>query len=253
MDATTVVRRSRRGLSYSRRGSGPCIVLIHGWCLDRTVWLYQEQQLLAAGFEVIAPDLAGYGASADLQARSTWVDHATDVADLIDELDLTATVVGFAFGAVVAMHLPTYDRVRSVVAIGVPSAAGAPYPKMKLAMLRDWPIFAERSAKAICAREHSPAALGWLARIYGSTPLSSALSGADLLAAFEPADHAQTWTVPFLFVHGAEDTVVSPQVSIDAAARYEGAELEIVPESGHFVPWDQPGALSSLIERAARP
>ena len=242
------VDRSARGLTYARRGAGRPIVLVHGWCLDRTVWLYQEQALVDGGFEVITPDLAGFGSSADLAGPFDLARHGADVAGLLDELGLDhAIVVGFAFGGAVLMSLPSYDRVAGVVAIGIPSAAGAPYPKMKAAMLRDWPLFAERSARAICGREQSTAALRWLGEVYASTPLASALAGADVLAAFEPAAVRSAWDIPFLFVHGEDDAIVSPSVSEQCAALFPGASMRIVPSSGHFVPWDQPTELAGII------
>jgi pimeloyl-ACP methyl ester carboxylesterase len=252
VDRVTTV--SRRGLVYSRVGSGPTALLVHGWCLNRTVWMYLEHALVEAGFEVIAPDLAGFGESAELGGIPTIDRHGEDVADLLDELDLHAvTVVGFAFGAAVLLRLPRFDRVGRIVSIGVPSAAGAPYGKMRAAMLRDWPLFASRSARAIVAREHSEASLDWLARAYGATPLRSALAGADELAAFEPSEVEQRWSVPSLFVHGADDTVVSPAVSAAAAERFDDAALTVIADCGHFVPWDQPGELADAVIGFARP
>ena len=209
--------------------------------------MYQEHTLIAAGFEVVSVDLAGYGESRGLGGPLTLERHGADLADLLEELDITATVVGFAFGAAVLMSLPDYGRITGIVAIGVPSAAGAPYPKMRSAMLRDWPVFAERSAGAICGRDHSPAALRWLGGIFAATPLNSALAGVDVLSQFEPLELEQCWTVPSLFLHGADDTIVSPDVSRAAAEKFTGATLDVIEDSGHFIPWDQPAVLSARI------
>lgn len=240
---------SRSPLTFHRRGDGPPVVLLHGWCLDRTVWMYQEHAIVQGGYEVIAPDLAGYGGSRGLTAPRTLAEHAEHVADLLDDLRLDAAVVaGFAFGAAVAVALPRFDRVGGIVSIGIPSAAGAPYDRMKRSMLRDWPAFAARSAPAILAREHSDASVDWLARIYAATPLDSALAGADILASFEPLEQGAPLPVPSLFVHGADDTIVAPTVSEQSADRF-GGSFELIPDSGHFVPWDQPEPLSTAMLR----
>lgn len=245
----TRLRRSRRGMTYGRRGSGIPVVLVHGWCLDRTVWMYLEESLVAEGYEVITPALAGYGASADLAGPYTLARHADDLADLLDELDLEGVLlVGFAYGAAALLDLPRFTRVAGMALIGLPSAAGAPYPKMRRAMLCDWPLFAYRSARAICHVEHSEATLAWLGGIFAATPLECALAGVDELAVFEP-DRPQRWTVPTVFVHGSQDTIVSVDVSRECVARYEGAELIEVPDCGHFVPLDQPTALLAAINR----
>src|SRR5271156_1617904 len=141
-DARSVIRRSRRGITYGRRGSGPAVVLVHGWCLDRTVWLYVEDDLIQAGFTVITPALAGYGASSDLLAPQSLSEHGSDLADLLDELDLTGVILcGFAFGAAVIMSMPDYGRAAGIVSVGIPSAREAKYTRMPAAMRRDWPLF----------------------------------------------------------------------------------------------------------------
>lgn len=242
------VRVSRRGVAYQSRGTGPAVVLVHGWCLDRTVWMYQEQALMDAGFRVVSPDLAGYGESRGLSGPYGLERHGEDVADLLDELGVEfATVVGFAFGAAVLMNLPTYSRVGGIVSIGIPDAAGAPYPKMRSAMLRDWPVFARRSATAICAREHSAASMEWLGAVFARTPLNSALAGVDVLAGFEPLELVGSGRPRVLFVHGTDDTIVAPEISTACAEHFVDAELLLVPDSGHFVPWDQPSVLSDAI------
>lgn len=252
MTGMTDIRRARSGLVYGRRGTGPAVLLVHGWCLDRAAWLYLEQDLVDAGYEIITPALAGYGASGNVAGPYTLARHAADVADLLDELGLErTTVVGFALGAAVLLSLEDYSRVGGIVSIGVPSAAGAPYDRMRRAIKRDWPLFARRSVAAICHREQSDATLAWLERMYVSTRIDAALAGTDLLAAFEPAAVQQRWMVPSTFVHGADDTIVSTEVSAECARRFDGAELVIVDDCGHYVPLDQREALFAEVVRRA--
>lgn len=250
MSTPFAVQSSDRGLTYERRGSGPVVVLVHGWCLDRTVWMYLSHELVDRGFEVVAVDLAGYGDSRRLAGPFPLSRHGDDVAALLDELGVReVVVVGFAFGAAVLLNLSRYGRVGGIVSIGIPSAAGAPYLKMRKAMLRDWPLFASRSAGAICGREQSEAALAWLGGVFARTPLPSAIAGVEALAEFEPLEVTQAWDCPSLFVHGRQDAIVDSAVSIGAVSRFSGARLLLVGDSGHFVPWDQPSVLAdSVIE-----
>jgi non-heme chloroperoxidase len=215
--------------------------------------MYLEHRLIDEGYRVITPDLASYGESRGLSGPFTLDRHADDVAALLEELAVENVVtVGFAFGAAVLLSLSDYSRVGGIVSIGVPSAAGAPYDKMRLAMLRDWPLFAQRSASAICGTDKSDASLQWLAGVFGSTPLSSALAGVDVLATFEPNELVQRWTVRSLFVHGTDDAIVKSDVSAACADRFESAEMRLVADSGHFVPWDQPATLGDIVSSFAR-
>ncbi|MEW1823110.1 alpha/beta hydrolase [Arthrobacter sp. NPDC080031] len=248
----TDIRRARSGLVYGQRGTGPAVLLVHGWCLDRTAWLYLEQDLVDAGYEVITPALAGYGASSDVAGPYTLSRHAGDMKDLLDELDLNGvTVVGFALGAAVLLSLEDYARVGGIVSIGVPTAAGAPYDRMRRAIKRDWPLFAQRSVTTICHRKQSDATLAWLGHMYGSTRLDAAIAGTELLAEFEPTTVSQRWTVPSTFIHGANDTIVSTEVSAECVRLFEGAELVILDDCGHYVPLDQKDALLAEVIRRA--
>src|SRR5258707_8733066 len=42
-------------------GTGPAVLLLHGFPDSRFLWRYQLPALAAAGFRVIAPDLRGFG------------------------------------------------------------------------------------------------------------------------------------------------------------------------------------------------
>jgi len=236
------------GLCYSRRGAGNIVLLVHGWCLSKELWQYLERDLVEQGHDVIAVDLAGFGASGELSGPYGFDRHAADLEALAEELSLTSvTAVGFAFGAGVLMSLLDDSRFAGLVCIGAPSAAGAPYDKMRRAMLRDWPRFADNSATAIVAREHSPQTLRWLGDMFGATRLPVAIAGAETLAGFEPLEVEQHWRVPSLFLHGADDTIVSAEISTGCATRFGGAEAVFIPDSGHLVPIDQPERLRDEI------
>lgn len=235
-------------LIHSRRGSGPAIVAVHGWCLDRRMWMYLEEALVGTGHEVLLPDLAGFGESGELAGPYTLDRHGADVADLLDQAELRDVVlVGFAFGAGLLMHLPRFDRVKGLVLIGVPSASHASYDRMPRAMRRDWPEFARRSARAICGQPQSEATLGWLERMFGATRLPVALSTVEVLGGFEPAEVADRVPVPTLLVHGHDDPIVPVSVSYDCAARMAHAKVVEVPDSGHLVPLDAPGFLHEAV------
>lgn len=247
MTAAAAIRRSRRGLAYGERGHGPAVLLVHGWCLDRTVWLYLEESLVRAGHRVITPALAGYGASSDLVAHRSLAEHGEDIADLLEELDAgQALLCGFAFGAGVILSLPDYKQVSTLVTIAIPSARTANYTKMGAAIMKDWPLFASRSAAAVLSQPQSDATLSWLGRMFEATPLDSALAGVEILSGFEPAEMTRTWDVPAVFVHGANDPIVPSSVSQDCARRFDGSYLEI-PECGHLAVLDQKAAIADAI------
>jgi pimeloyl-ACP methyl ester carboxylesterase len=244
-----VIRRtSRRGLHYGHDGTGPAVVLVHGWCLNRQVWMYLERALVTGGRTVITPDLAGYGESAGLAPRTSLADHAADLTDLLDELDVErAVLVGFAFGAGVICSAEDYRRVGALVSVAIPSAATAPYDRMRGSIGKDWPRFAARSAQAIVPEQASTETKDWLGRMFGATSLASALAGLDILRSFEPRDLVKRWDVPAYFVHGSGDPIVPAAISKECAEQFGGEYLE-VSSAAHLVVIDQKEAVHRIVE-----
>jgi pimeloyl-ACP methyl ester carboxylesterase len=95
-------------LAYDQVGSGPPVVLLHGWPGDRTD--YRELVPLLTGCEVLVPDLRGFGQSdkhvADPAQQYNAVGQARSVADLMTSLGLaSAVVVGYDIGSRIAQAL----------------------------------------------------------------------------------------------------------------------------------------------------
>jgi pimeloyl-ACP methyl ester carboxylesterase len=92
-------------LRYVEAGSGPLVVLLHGFPDSSYGWRRQIPALAAAGFRVVAPDQRGYGLSdKPAGARAYGIRRlADDVAALVAALgESRAHVVGHDWGAGVA-------------------------------------------------------------------------------------------------------------------------------------------------------
>jgi non-heme chloroperoxidase len=86
-------------LYYEDHGSGPPLVLIHGWPLDSRSWEPQVHELLDAGHRVITYDRRGFGRSSRPTAGYDFDTLAADLDRLLTELDLhDATLIGFSLG-----------------------------------------------------------------------------------------------------------------------------------------------------------
>lgn len=95
-------------LAYDRSGSGPAVVLLHGWPGDRSDFRHVIP-LLAEHADVVAPDLRGFGESdkhsrpADSYAAPA---QARSVVGLIEELGLEQPVLaGYDIGSRVAQTI----------------------------------------------------------------------------------------------------------------------------------------------------
>jgi pimeloyl-ACP methyl ester carboxylesterase len=133
------------GLEVTVEGEGPPVLLLHGWPDSHQLWRDVTPALVSAGYQVIAPDLRGMGAS----DRPAEVDSyaipflAGDVLGVLDHLGHErAHVVGHDWGAALAWATAAFapDRVDHLVALSVghPSAfvaAGFPQREKSWYML----------------------------------------------------------------------------------------------------------------------
>lgn len=240
---------SDRGIAYRRIGNGRPLLLIHGWCLNWRMWMYAEEAL-SDGFEIISCDLAGFGLSSQLAGPYSLRRHADDLAALIADLRLAdVTLVGFAFGACVALELAGRpdSSVAAVVSVAIPSAEHSPYAKMADSIRQDWPDFARRSAEALFHARPSDATLRWIEAQFVATALPVALEVLGILAGYRPAEPAARVPVPMLFVHARNDRVAPVSVGETCAGGREWVQLCVLASGGHFVPFEQKDALHDAI------
>jgi pimeloyl-ACP methyl ester carboxylesterase len=115
------------------QGSGPLLVLCHGFPESSHSWRHQLPALAAAGYRAVAPDLRGYGRTDCPESvdRYTLLHLVGDLVGLLDGLEVeSAVVIGHDWGATLAWHaaLLRPDRFRAVAALSVPLRPRSPVP-----------------------------------------------------------------------------------------------------------------------------
>jgi pimeloyl-ACP methyl ester carboxylesterase len=79
------------------------MVLLHGYPLDHHLW-DEVIPLLDDQFDLIIPDLRGFGGSSTVDSFSSMEDYAADIAALLDHLNIPkAAIVGHSMGGYVAL------------------------------------------------------------------------------------------------------------------------------------------------------
>lgn len=107
-------------LSFKRNGRGPALVLVHGYLGACAVWAQQAAHF-SASYDVICPDLAGFGESAHLAATDSIEGHTWSVLAMLDDLQIeTFDLLGHSMGGMIvqAMVKLAPQRVSKLVLYG---------------------------------------------------------------------------------------------------------------------------------------
>lgn len=93
------------GLPYLRAGSGPSFVLVHGYLGGAEQWR-RELDRFSDQYDVIAPNLPGFGAAADRLGCDTVIGMAEAVYALLDQLAVDCFILlGHSMGGMVAQEM----------------------------------------------------------------------------------------------------------------------------------------------------
>jgi pimeloyl-ACP methyl ester carboxylesterase len=264
-------------LAVVDEGSGPAVLLLHGWPDSADLWRRQIPELVAAGYRVIAPDLRGFGASDKPSGVAAYRvrESVADMAALLRAAGIDrADVIAHDWGAAVAWLFATRhaDATRRLVALSVghPSTFGAPDAdgRPPLAHLRrqwyallfqfadvaeqwlsadDWRCFralvgsAEDTDRYIADLSRPGALTAGLNWYRANSPLRAMLANSRSLPPV--AAH-----VGVLGVWSDGDQFLMEQQMTDSAAHVAGQwRYERVSGAGHWMQLDEPHTVTRLV------
>ncbi len=276
------LRFDRAGPTEAPRG---CIVFLHGFPFDASVWKHQLDRL-PPGWRALAPDLRGFGSTpiGDLPgevssgrkagggiARAdepvlTMDRLAEDVAALVHEQAAgPAVVCGLSMGGYVAFSLWRRhpELVRALVLADTRAETDsdeARENRRRTAQLtRD-----DGAAAAAASMLTSLLAPGTLsnaadavghteAMILNTTPATLIAALAGMASRHDSTRDLAGITVPTLVLVGEHDSITPPDVARSMAEAIPGAELAILPDAGHLACLENPrafnAALSTFLDR----
>ncbi len=109
-------------MRWAECGSGPLVLLCHGWPESWYSWRAQMLALAQAGYRAVAPDMRGYGDTEAPAAveRYTMLHLVGDMVELLQALQAErALIVGHDWGAAVAWHAALLRPQRFVAVAGM--------------------------------------------------------------------------------------------------------------------------------------
>lgn len=237
-------------------GSGPSIVLVHGYPLDGAMWS-GVARVLAPGFRVFKPDLPGRG-NTDAPAPDSIAGYADFVETLIAGLEPPVGLAGFSFGGYISLELMKRGpkTVRALALVDTRASADDADGRAR----RDEAIAGVRAEGVRPVVESMPAKL-LSAESLGRPDLVERVQRmisrqkpetvvADLAAMRDRPDSVDFLprvSVPTLVVVGEQDALTPPAASESMAAAIPGARLVRIPGAGHLTPMERPKAVAAAL------
>jgi pimeloyl-ACP methyl ester carboxylesterase len=267
-------RHERRGLSYLRGGEGTPLVLLHGVPGSAHSWAPVGRHL-AAHYDVILPDLSGFGHSGEREGglhldHEFYVEaHAETIRELLEDLGVESFFLGgHDFGGRVALTLirlfpeampnglvlsatrPFTDRpgpwplrIAQVPGLGPVVVRFITGTRLGLRLLY-WAAVRNKATFGVDAFERhlTPSGREQTRRITQrrlARPPDRHVQGAALLADLD---------VPTLVLWGDRDPLLSVAEGKQLVETLPRATLAVFKETGHFVPEERPAGVAGHIE-----
>jgi pimeloyl-ACP methyl ester carboxylesterase len=273
------------GLAYDHAGQGgKPLLLLHGWPETRRIWERNVEPLADAGFEVIAPDLRGFGDSPLApDDRYDVAAHSSDMAELVRGLGHERIVVCAGdLGGVVAQDLSLrFDGLVERLCLFntiPPLLEGGPAPVPRSTrMAADYFIRQSKDADGLAAELDTPdKRRRYVASFYGSRfwaapgsfrredvdRMTEPFADADRFRASianyeyaggprqapEPPRLLEPNPTPTLILYGPEDHVIMPDFPQRMEAAFPNrAGTFVVQGAGHFLQWERADVLNGAL------
>ena len=227
-------------LAYERRGKGTPLVLLHGYPLDHHLW-DEVVPLLEDTFDLIVPDLRGFGESITVDSPYTMEDYAADIAALLDQLGIRKTAIaGHSMGGYVALAFARLYPER-VSGLGlVSSQVLADAPDRREGRYKSAADVAQNGIASVVAtmtpKFTANEALQGFARTSMERQAPAAYIGA-LKAMAERSDSTpllSSLNVPVVVIHGDADALIPVDRAREVKAALPQADLVEISGAGHM-------------------
>jgi pimeloyl-ACP methyl ester carboxylesterase len=243
-----------------RLGSGDHVVLcLHGWFGSATGWGPLPEMLDGDRFSYYFMDYRGYGARRGTAGEHAMAEIAADALGLADQVGAERfSVVGHSMGGMAAARVlvEAPRRVRSLVALTPVSASGYPFDDPGWALFSAAVQDDAKRATIIDLITGNRLTARWIDQmVQHSVEQSTREAFGDYLVAWGRGDFSDRVAgddvarVPIKVMVGEHDPAIGADLAQQSWLKlHPGAELEVIPNAGHYPMWETPVVLATTIE-----
>ena len=250
-------------ISVHRAGSGRPLLCVHGWAMGGLSFAPQLA-LVDHGFEIIAPDLPGFGDSAVSRAAPTIESMVGLIQELILAFDLVdVTLIGWSMGASVAWHAAAVNpsRLRALVSIDMsprvapedgwlfPLSSGMTRETIELAaqaMRNDWSGYCDLFLDRILADPNEEVRMALAALAAQADPDTASRAWLSLMQFDARADLAKTH-IPALAIQGGRSALYPQTVGHEIARLMPNCRALVLDRVGHAPHLEDPDAFNASL------
>lgn len=247
---------SKDTLPHRRAGSGVPLVLVHGFLGGSEQW-EREIAHFSNRFDVIAPDIPGYGDAAGWPALDRIEDMADAVIRLLDHLGVERFVLlGHSMGGMIVQEIAAKigPRISHLILYGTGPLGLMPdrFEPLELSKNRICADGVAKSASRIgatwfCGGE-SGRGFDLVAKIGAYTGKTAALAGLDAMSRWDGRASLEKLKMPTLVVWGDSDKSYRwPQVEV-LWKTIENAKLSVIPGAAHAAHLEKPHLFHSILD-----
>ena len=267
------VQTGRLGIHIAEAGSGPPVLLLHGWPQHWYAWR-ELIPLLAGSRRLICPDLRGFGWTDAPANGYRTADLAADMVALLNALKLDRVdVIGHGEGGRVGFELCLSQpgRVRRLVTL----AAMHPYPSLRLLAPHAWRYWwtplvetsllgrrvirhlpavtravlrasaANRAALSDAVIEEFVASVREPARARASEQLMHEFAYHEMIPAIFGANRSRRLRTPALMLNGERDFFIPAPMLGGSGPYADNLRIQVIPAAGRLLAEECPRTVAA--------
>lgn len=242
-------------LAYVRVGTGAPLLLVHGFPLDHSIW-DPLLPFLTDYFDVILPDLPGFGGSDSPGPDPVIETYAAALADLLAGLGLSqAFVAGHSMGGYVALSLARLHPQRLLGLALVASQVLADTPERKAGRYETAEQVARYGARVVAEAmspklSADPAHRPVLNELILRQRPEEIVGGLHAMAGRPDSSLIfSSLRVPLVLIHGQADALIPVERAREAAQMAPHAVLVELPAAGHMPMLESPAETAAALRR----